>query len=66
MNRLSLFAVLALVAGCSAVPERMSVEEGKEWTSRKDYTDFEIRGQARTEEGAAAVIRFCQAAEQEG
>ena len=61
-----MFAVLALLAGCSSVPERMSLGEGEEWTSRKEYTDFEICGQARTEEGSEAVIRFCQAAGDEG
>ena len=66
MKRLSLLAVLPLLAGCVAIPSRLSLEEGEGWTSRKEYADFEISGQARTEEGSGALIRFCGNDGQEG
>ena len=66
MRRLSFLAVSLLLAGCSSVPSRLTLEEGDGWTSRRDYTDFEITGQARTEKGSGAVIRFCRTAEQDG
>ena len=62
---LSILSVLAL-AGCHTVPSSLSLSEGEGWTSRKDYTDFELSGEARTAEGAEAVIRFCQADGHEG
>ena len=66
MKRFSLLAVLVLVAGCTAAPSRLSLTEGNGWTSRKDFTDFEISGQARTEAGAGAVIGFCRTADRDG
>ena len=66
VKRLSVLAVSLLLAACTAVPSRLTLGEGDGWTSRKEYTDFEITGQARTEEGSGAVIRLCQTAEQEG
>ena len=62
---LSILSVLAL-AGCNSVPSSLSLSEGEGWTSRKDYADFELSGEARTAEGAEAVIRFCQADGHEG
>ena len=62
---LSILSVLAL-AGCNSVPSSLTLSEGEGWTSRKDYTDFELSGEARTAEGAEAVIRFCQADGHEG
>ena len=66
MKRLSVLAVSLLLAACTAVPSRLTLGEGDGWTSRKDSTDFEITGQARTEEGSGAVIQFCRTAEQDG
>ena len=51
-------AVLLPIA-CSH-PKELTLEEGAGWASRRNYTDFVITGQARTEEGAAAAIRFCE------
>ena len=62
---LSILSVLAL-AGCHTVPSSLTLSEGEGWTSRKDYADFELSGEARTAEGAEAVIRFCQADGHEG
>ena len=62
---LSILSVLAL-AGCHTVPSSLTLSEGEGWTSRKDYADFELSGEARTDEGAEAVIRFCQADGHEG
>ncbi len=62
---LSILSVLAL-AGCNSVPSSLTLSEGEGWTSRKDYADFELSGEARTAEGAEAVIRFCQADGHEG
>lgn len=62
---LSILSVLAL-AGCNPVPSGLTLSEGEGWTSRKDYADFELSGEARTAEGAEAVIRFCQADGHEG
>ena len=62
---LSILAVLVL-AGCHTVPSSLTLSEGEGWTSRKDYADFELSGEARTAEGAEAVIRFCQADGHEG
>ena len=66
MDRLSFIAFFLLLAGCAAVPERLTLEKGEGWSSRNEYTDFEISGQARTEEGSGAVIRFCETEGQEG
>ena len=63
MKRLAwiLWAAALLPVACSH-PKDLMLEEGTGWTSRRSYTDFEIKGQAQTEAGAAAVIRFCESA----
>ena len=63
MKRLAwiLWAAALLAVACSH-PKDLMLEEGTGWTSRRSYTDFEIKGQAQTEAGAAAVIRFCESA----
>ena len=63
MKRLAwiLWAVALLPVACSH-PKDLTLEEGEGWASRRPYADFVITGQARTEEGAAAVIRFCESA----
>ena len=60
MNRILLLSLLVL-AGCTAIPSQLSFSEGEGWNSRKDYADFELSGEARTGEGAEALLRFCQA-----
>ena len=54
-------AALLSIHACSN-PKSLTLEEGSGWTSRRNYTDFRITGQARTEEGATAVVRFCESA----
>ena len=65
MKKPLLLAILAL-AGCTAVPSQLTLNEGEAWTSRKDYADFEITGEACTGDGAEALLRFCQADGHEG
>ena len=50
-----------LLAAACTTPKNLTFEEGSGWSSRRNYADFQITGQARTEEGAGAVVRFCQA-----
>ena len=61
MKRLAwiLWAAVLLPVACSH-PKDLTLEEGAGWTSRRSYADFILTGQARTEEGAAAAIRFCE------
>ena len=61
MKRLAwiLWAAFLLPVACSH-PKDLTLEEGVGWTSRRSYADFILTGQARTEEGAAAAIRFCE------
>ena len=54
-------AVLLSITSCSH-PKNLMLEEGSGWTSRRNYADFRITGQARTEEGAVAAVRFCESA----
>ena len=54
-------AALLSISSCSR-PRNLTLEEGSGWTSHRKYTDFLITGQARTEEGAVAAIRFCESA----
>ena len=54
-------AALLSLASCSH-PKSLTLEDGSGWTSRRSYTDFRITGQARTEEGAVAAVRFCEKA----
>ena len=54
-------AALLSISSCSR-PKNLTLEEGSGWTSHRKYTDFLITGQARTEEGAVAAIRFCESA----
>ena len=65
MRRLTFLALLAL-AGCSAVPSQLTLTESEGWTSRTTYTDFELRGQARADVDAEALIRICQTDDREG
>ena len=65
MKKTLLLTLLAL-AGCTTVPSELTLTEGEAWTSRKDYADFEITGEARTGDGAEAILRFCQADGTEG
>ena len=53
--------MLALAA-CTQMPSKLSLAEGGSWISHNDYDNFEIRGQAFTTDGAAAVIGFCRSA----
>ena len=50
---------MSLLAASCSQPKEMTLQEGSGWTSRRIYTDFVLTGQARTEEGAAAAVRFC-------
>ncbi len=50
---------MSLLAASCSQPKEMTLQEGSGWTSRRTYTDFVLTGQARTEEGAAAAVRFC-------
>ena len=52
-------AALLSITSCSH-PKSLTLEEGSGWTSRRSYADFRITGQARTEDGAVAAIRFCE------
>ncbi len=52
--------LMLLLASCTATPSRLNLSEGEGWTSSKIYSDFEITGQARTEDAAQALIRFCR------
>ena len=54
-----LFACLLLTGACAQVPSSLSLSEGKGWTSRQAYTDFELNGQACCSEGAEALIWLC-------
>ncbi len=45
---------LLFIAGCTAIPTKMTLREGENWTFRKKYTNFELCGQARTEADAQA------------
>ena len=54
-------AALLSISSCSR-PKNLTLEEGSGWTSHRKYADFLITGQARTEEGAVAAIRFCESA----
>ena len=65
MKKTLLLTLLAL-AGCTTVPSELTLTEGEAWTSRKDYADFEITGEARTGDGAEAILRFCRADGREG
>ena len=53
---------MSLLAASCSQPKDMTLREGSGWTSRRTYTDFVLTGQARTEEGAAAAVRFCEGA----
>ena len=64
--RLPIFLSLLLLAGCTAIPSKMTLQEGDHWASRKDYANFELCGQARTGADAQALVRFCQTDTQEG
>ena len=60
-----LIPLLAMALSCSA-PSEIELTDGSGWTSRREYSDFDISGQARTSEGAEAAIRFCLAGDAEG
>ena len=60
-----LIPFLFMALSCSA-PSEIELTGGSGWTSRKEYSDFGISGQARTSEGAVAAIRFCLAGDAEG
>ena len=62
MRRLLPLLLLSLAA-CAPIPSSLTLTEGKAWTAKKDYADFELSGRARTGEGAEALIRFCQGGE---
>lgn len=65
INLLS-FLALSILAGCSSVPSNLRLTEGKEWSSRETCSNFLLTGEACTEEGASAIIRICEADNQEG
>ena len=58
--------LLMVLAACHSIPREMTLPEGKDWTSRKPYEDFELKGTALMDEDASAVIRICQAEGHEG
>lgn len=58
--------LLMVLAACHSIPREMTLPEGKDWTSRKPYEDFELKGTASMDEDASAVIRICQAEGHEG
>ena len=62
----SLLPLLLILSGCTAIPSQLTLSEGENWQSSKDYVSFELSGQAFTEAGASALIHFCQSEEQEG
>lgn len=57
---------MLLLASCTATPSRLNLSGGEGWTSSQTYSDFEITGQARTEEASQALIRFCRTDGDEG
>lgn len=57
-NLYLLTLLLPLIISCS-IPQEMELTGGSGWTSRREYSDFVLSGQARTSEGAAAAVRFC-------
>lgn len=49
-----LIPFLFMALSCS-VPSEIELTGSSGWTSRKEYSDFGISGQARTSEGAVAA-----------
>ncbi len=64
--RIPFLLSILLLAGCTAIPSKITLREGEKWASRKEYANFELCGQARTGADAQAVIRFCQSGGREG
>ena len=58
MKRIMPLLILVLTA-CTQIPSKIDLTAGQEWTGGATYDNFQLSGQARTEGGAAAVIRFC-------
>ena len=56
-----ILTVVSFLAAACSTPEEMTLREGSGWTSRHSYADVLITGQAFTEEGGAALVRFCEA-----
>ena len=65
MKNLPICFILMALVSCS-VPSEMELTEDSGWTSRREYGDFEISGQARASEGAVAAVRFCISGEDGG
>ena len=62
----SLLPLLLILSGCTAIPSQLTLSEGENWQSSKDYVNFELSGQARTDTNASALIHICQSNAQEG
>ena len=59
MKNLYILTLLLPLAFSCSIPQEMELTGGSGWTSRREYSDFELSGQARASEGAAAAVRFC-------
>ena len=66
MKNLHLSLLLLFFTLSCSVPSEIELTEGSGWTGRRQYTDFQMSGQACTSEGAEAAIRFCLAGEAGG
>ena len=66
MKNLHLSVLLLIFSFSCSVPSEIELTEGSGWTGRRQYTDFQMSGQACTSEGAEAAIRFCLAGEAGG
>ena len=66
MKRIILPFLLLAAVSCARIPSALTLTEGRDWSSRQVYSDFELNGQARCAEGAEALVCFCQDAEASG
>ena len=65
MTRFLPLLLLAFTA-CTQVPSKISLKEGGSWSSRAVYDNFEISGQALSEDGSTATIGFCRSSDGTG
>ena len=65
MKNLPICFILMALVSCS-IPSGMELTGDSVWSSRREYKDFEISGQARASEEAVAAVRFCISGEDGG
>ena len=65
MTRFLPLLLLAFTA-CTQVPSKISLKEGGSWSSSAVYDNFEISGQALSEDGSTATIGFCRSSDGTG